>query len=55
MEWTSLRGHDRKKLLEKLPEIIPNKLLQGQKGEDIKRLWMVQHCTCKNNKMYIQY
>ena len=39
-EWTSLRGHDRRVLLKKLPSKIPS-LLTGTKGQAIKKIWEV--------------
>ena len=39
-EWTSLRGHDRRVLLKKLPSKIPS-LVPGSNGESVKELWEV--------------
>ena len=37
-DWTSLRGHDRRVLLQKLPPSIPSLLPEGT-GERVKTLW----------------
>ena len=42
-EWTSLRGHDKRVLMNKLPEKIPS-LITGFVGDNVKKLWDV--CTC---------
>ena len=41
LQWTSLRGVDRKKLLLKLPPFIPE-IVPNDIREDIQRLWKVQ-------------
>ena len=40
LEWTSLRGADRKKMVSKLPPFIKD-IIPGQTGEKIQRFWMV--------------
>ena len=39
-EWTSLRGHDKRVLLRKLPPKIPS-LVHGEAGDNVKELWIV--------------
>ena len=42
-EWTSLRGSDKKKMLDRLPPKIP--FLLPEEGERVKELWEVaQNC-----------
>ncbi len=48
-EWTSLRGHDRIKLLDKLPSKLPSLFVSVETGEAVKSLWTVSACitsTC---------
>lgn len=51
LQWTSLRGNDRKKLLSKLPPSIPS-IITDSNGLKIKKLWMVIN---KNNDINIFY
>ena len=44
MEWTSLRGADKLKVLHHLPEKIPD-IIPSEDGIKIKQLWKVQP-TC---------
>ena len=50
LEWTSLRGAHRKKMLSKLPPFIKD-IIPGQTGEKIQRLWMV-NCSLKLQRCY---
>ena len=41
MEWTSLRGADKLKVLHHLPEKIPD-IIPSEDGNKIRQLWKVQ-------------